>query len=607
MKKMKRTVTDIALAMVLGVSFIGSTVIFQTQPVHAELSELLEQEIRENIWFGEHVRGNLKYGVLTISGTGEMEQGALSGLIWPEYQIEEVIIEDGVTNIADNTFEGCRKLTSIEIPTSVTSIGRYTFTGCERLNSITIPNSVTSIGDYAFEECIKLSSITIPNSVAEIGEWVFRGIESLKKITNLSQVDIDLKKQIEGKGTSAFMACPEFVLEGTDTVVDVVKQGQTVVAKQLIAELRTSLVLNKSKAVLGEQIIATATASGGTGDYTYKYLLYNPTSKEWTQLQDYTDKNTYTWMADGVGARHIYVEVKDSNGTVTRSKAYGVTVENKPIVTAKISTSKARIGDKVTVTANAREGSGVYTYRYLLYNPTTRAWTQLQGFADKNTYVWTANGIGARHLYVEVRDSNGTVTRSKAYGVMVENKPIVTAKISTSKAGIGDKVTVTANAKEGSGVYTYRYLLYNPTTKTWTQLQEFTDKNTYVWTANGIGARHLYVEVKDSNGSVTRSKAYGVTVFHKPIIASKISSSKLAEGNKVTITATAREGSGRYAYRYIMYNPATKVWTQLQPFGAKNTYTWTASGIGVRHLFAEVKDSNGMVTRSKAYGVTIIR
>ena len=87
-----------------------------------------------------------------------------------------------VTNIGDDAFFGCEKLTSINIPDSVTSIGEYAFSSCYSLTSINIPNSVTTIGERAFSWCESLISINIPNSVTTIGESAFGGCYNLTTV-----------------------------------------------------------------------------------------------------------------------------------------------------------------------------------------------------------------------------------------------------------------------------------------------------------------------------------------------------------------------------------------------------------------------------------------
>ena len=63
----------------------------------------------------------------------------------------------GLTSIGEYAFEGCRGLTSVEIPAGVTSIGYRAFIGCSGLTSVEIPATVTSIGSLAFLECGRLT------------------------------------------------------------------------------------------------------------------------------------------------------------------------------------------------------------------------------------------------------------------------------------------------------------------------------------------------------------------------------------------------------------------------------------------------------------------
>ena len=125
-------------------------------------------------------------GLLTISGTGEMEDYSSYGNVpWNGLvdKINCVVICNGVTSISYGAFWGCTGLTSITIPDSVTNIGGSAFSGCTGLTSITIPDSVTSIGSHAFHGCTGLTSITIPDSVTRIDGGTFYGCTGLTSVT----------------------------------------------------------------------------------------------------------------------------------------------------------------------------------------------------------------------------------------------------------------------------------------------------------------------------------------------------------------------------------------------------------------------------------------
>ena len=91
-------------------------------------------------------------------------------------------IPEGVTEIGEDAFSGCKSLSSVVIPSSVTKIGRGAFEDCKSLASVVIPSSVTEIGKLAFEGCYSLSSVVIPPSVTEIGVDAFANCESLESV-----------------------------------------------------------------------------------------------------------------------------------------------------------------------------------------------------------------------------------------------------------------------------------------------------------------------------------------------------------------------------------------------------------------------------------------
>lgn len=66
-----------------------------------------------------------------------------------------------VTNIDNEAFSDCQKLSSIKFPSILTNIGSQAFYECTALSSISIPSSVTNIGSEAFMFCDALTSVTI--------------------------------------------------------------------------------------------------------------------------------------------------------------------------------------------------------------------------------------------------------------------------------------------------------------------------------------------------------------------------------------------------------------------------------------------------------------
>ena len=268
-------------------------------------------------------------------------------------------------------------------------------------------------------------------------------------------------------------------------------------------ELKASMTASDG----GSTITFTADAQGGMGTHTYKFLVYNKTTDTWARIRDYSENNTLVWTKGTSGDRDFYVDVKDSTGKVVRSKAVNIKID-KPTAVLTPSASTVTAGDKLTLTASTNK-SGC-TYKFLIYNPSTNQWFKLQDFGSKNTYTWTAGSAGARQFYVDVKDSDGNVTRSKVANVTIKGTLSVKAAVSANTSKPGDKITFTAEGSGGKAGYTYKMVVYNKTTKTWGLVQNFNANNKITWTAGSAGDREFYVDVKDASGKVVRSSALNV-------------------------------------------------------------------------------------------------
>lgn len=105
-------------------------------------------------------------GTLTVSGVGKM--CSFSRAPWKNQAITSVVIEEGVTVVASNSFSNCSKLERVVLPSTLISIESSAFYSCSALTEITLPSSLASICKSAFAGCSSLKSITIPSSVQVI-------------------------------------------------------------------------------------------------------------------------------------------------------------------------------------------------------------------------------------------------------------------------------------------------------------------------------------------------------------------------------------------------------------------------------------------------------
>lgn len=152
-------------------------------------------------------------GVLTISGTGEMDgftfmEDAVGSTTegnkmapWYKYRtaIKSIVIKNGVTSIGVFAFYECSELISVEIPDSVTSVGSCAFWGCSSLISIEIPDGVTKIESFVFIYCESLESVKLPDSATIIEDGAFKSCKKFKSI--------EIPGSVESIGKKAFLEC----------------------------------------------------------------------------------------------------------------------------------------------------------------------------------------------------------------------------------------------------------------------------------------------------------------------------------------------------------------------------------------------------------------
>ena len=124
--------------------------------------------------------------------------------------VEEIILNEGITDIGANCFMSC-KSPIIEIPTTVTSMGDYTFQYYEGQVKWREGSQLTVIGEDVFSGS-RMTSIELPNSIIEIGSDAFY---------NASFSNIKLSSNLQTIGYRAFYMGKFLNIELPDSLISI--------------------------------------------------------------------------------------------------------------------------------------------------------------------------------------------------------------------------------------------------------------------------------------------------------------------------------------------------------------------------------------------------
>ena len=130
-----------------------------------------------------------------------------------------------VSQVAQNVFSQCSSLISISLPNTITAIGDRAFEGCSKLTSMDLSKTkTTTIGTSAFASCGNLGTIILPTTLTIIGTSAFKDDTNLRSVQNLEKTivstinkdafwecknlsSVKLPQTLSTLGESAFKGC----------------------------------------------------------------------------------------------------------------------------------------------------------------------------------------------------------------------------------------------------------------------------------------------------------------------------------------------------------------------------------------------------------------
>ena len=115
---------------------------------------------------GNGIAWKLEDGILTVEGSGRMEDGPLLPA-GERDSVRALRIAEGVTRIGDRAFAGCVNLEETQLPESLTSIGEDAFAGCGKLETMALPSGITEMNSGSLSD--ETSTFLLPSLRTETG------------------------------------------------------------------------------------------------------------------------------------------------------------------------------------------------------------------------------------------------------------------------------------------------------------------------------------------------------------------------------------------------------------------------------------------------------
>lgn len=169
----------------------------------------------------------------------------------------------------NGTFQDCRVLPSISIPSSVVSITNGAFNDCKVMTKVTFSgNNLRTIGDFAFRGT-KLTTVEIPEGVEEIGDMAL-GAMNGNWNTNKTMTSVTLPSSLKKIAYNAFNNCgalTELIIKPAAEPLRITTYYDNYTDMFLSCpEDLASTTCPLKKLVLGRQLISDKTDADHTGN-----------------------------------------------------------------------------------------------------------------------------------------------------------------------------------------------------------------------------------------------------------------------------------------------------------------------------------------------------
>src|SRR5207249_383758 len=316
------------------------------------------------------------------------------------------------------------------------------------------------------------------------------------------------KGTLRVNGTATDSATPP---ARSSQIVNVVINGQPIV-----------VTVTCGTGTAGKPITCTASATGGTGPYTFSWSAPGGTPSTGTGASF-----TTTYAVKGTFV--VNATATDINNA-KKSQTASIVVAGQPIVVT-VTCGTATAGKPVTCNVVASGGTAPYTFTWASNGtPATGTGT---------SYTTTFAAKGSQLVNATARDNNGQTVTGRAT-VVVAGQPIVVT-VTCGSATLGKPVTCNATASGGTAPFTFSWSAPGGTPATGTGAS-------FTTTYSTKGPKVVNATATDSN-NVQKSQTATIPVGGAPITVT-VSCGTATLGKPVTCNASATGGTAPFTFSW---------------------------------------------------------
>ncbi|MGE3842064.1 MAG: S8 family serine peptidase [Vicinamibacterales bacterium] len=343
----------------------------------------------------------------------------------------------------------------------------------------------------------------------------------------------------------------------------------------------------------GTTIRWTATPSGGTGSYEYKWLT-TANGGAWSVASTWSTSNTFDWTPTGATNPNyqVGVWVRSAGNTADTYETgavapFSIVARVSQVTLSANKTAPQAPGTTITWTATPSGGATPYQYKWLI-TANGSSWSVVSAWSTSNTFAWTPTGASNSNYQVGVwvRSAGNAADTYEAGATaafaIAGASQVTLAANKTAPQAPGTTVTWTATPTGGSGSYQYKWLV-SANGSAWSVASTWSSSNTFAWTPTGASNSNYQVGVwVRSSGNTADTYEAGAVAGFAIAGASQVTlaankTSPQAPGTAITFTATPTGGSGPYQYKWLVTANGS-AWSVASTWSSSNTFTWTPVG-----------------------------